>query len=328
MSTQVRGSDASVLVYHETAFGADPDPANARKVYFSSCGLKAEQNQLDDDTMSSGRGTRRSGRGNLNVSGNLNVTMAPEHIGFWLKHLLGAPTTTGTEAPYTHVFVPTDLPVGFRVETDWTSAIASKVNAYKGLRINSGSLTLPQEGFAKLNMSLLGKSHAVITAPLDGTPTDPGHEGFVGFEAIIKHGGTQVGGITSMTLEVNNNLTSDVYCFPAAGETAGERFSLAEDKVMISGTLETVFKDFTFIDLGIAGTETTFEVVYTRGTGAGTAGNEYLSFLIDHCDVPLQTQTIETQAGLKASIPFKAFASGSDMGLAVTLKNAIAAADL
>jgi len=327
MSTQVRGSDASVLVYDESVFGADPGVPAAKKVYFSSCGLKAEQNQIDDDTMSSGRGTRRSGRGNINVSGNLNVTMAPEHIGFWLKHLLGTPATTGA-GPYEHVFVPGDLPPGFRVETDWTSAIASKVNAYKGLRINSGSLTLPQEGFAKLNMSLLGKSHAVITAPLDDTPTDPGHEGLVGFEAIIKHGGARVGGVTSMSVEVNNNLGSDVYCFPATGETAGERFSLAEDKVVISGTLETVFQDFTFIDLGIAGTETTFEVVYTRGTGDGTAGNETISFLIDHADVPLMTQTIETQAGLKASIPFKAFASGTDMGLVVTLNNAIAAADL
>lgn len=328
MSTQIRGSQTSILVYDETVLGADPDPANGRIVYYSPpMGLKAEQNQLEDDTMSSGRGKRRDARGNLNVSGPLNCTMAPQHLGFWLRHLLGEPVTT-LAGPYKHVFVPKALPPGFRVETDWTAAVAGKVDAFKGLRINSASLALNQEGFAKLNMSLLGKSHSRIAAPLDATPTDPGHVGMTGFSAIIKHAGSQVGGIMSMSLEVNNNLSSDVYCFPDTGETAGQRHSLAEDKVMISGTLETVFQDFTFLDLALARTETTFEVIYTFGDGGGTLGNERISFLIDHADLSVLTQPVETQAGIKASIPFKAFSSGSDMGLKVTMDTPLAAAEL
>lgn len=322
--SQVSGYDASVLVYDESEFGVDPDPANAKIVYFTNFGLTAKQNRVPDPTLRAGRGRRRSARGNVDVSGPMTVVLAPEHLGFWLKHLLGAPVTTGASAPYTHVFVPKPLPPGFRIENNWTDRIANKVDAYKGLRMASGQLTLPQEGYPTLAGNLFGKSYSVITAPLDDSPEDPGHEGFTGFEMVVKHDGVQIGGVLSLSFQVDNEIESGVYCYPGPGEQPGSRFSLAEGFCVISGTLEVVFQDFTWIDLGIAGTETTLEAVFTRGTGAGTAGNETASFLVDHCDIPLQTQAIDTRSGLRSSIPFEAFADGSDMGLKVTLKNALA----
>lgn len=325
---QVSGSDVVVALYHETAWGVDPGTPDGRKAYFTALNVAASQNMIDDATISGGRGTRRSGRGNLDVAGNIDMVIAPTQIGFFLKHLLGTPTTTGASAPYTHTFKPTTLPAGFIIEKDWTSKIASKVERFNGCRIASAQFNFPQEGFATASFSIAGQRYSINAAALDATLTDPGHTGFSGFQGIVKRGGSQIGGVMSMQLGVENNMDTSIYTFPANGGTAGRRGALPEGRCKIRGTLEMIFEDFTLVDLALAGTETTAEVIYTHGTGAGTAGNESLSFLIDHLDIPLTSPSIETESGLKISVPFSGFASGADMGLLVTLKNALAAADL
>jgi hypothetical protein len=326
--TQVSGSNIVVACYDETVWGADPSPANGHLVYLSSLGLRAAQNRVDDPTITGGRGARRSGRGNIDVSGGLSVAIAPENIGRWLLHLLGAPTTVGTEAPYTHTFVPTTLPAGFTLEKDFTAEIASKVERFNGCRILSATFNCPQEGIQTLDMQIAGRKRTINAAVLDATLGDPGHDAFSGFEGIVKVGGTQTGGIISANFTIANNIDDQLYTFPGTGETAGLRFSLAEGRCMISGTLETVFQDFTLVDLAAAGTETTIQLLWSRGTGLGAAANESLSLLLDHADLELVSPALETEAGLRVSYGFRAFASGSDEGLEVTLKNAVAGADL
>lgn len=132
----------------------------------------------------------------------------------------------------------------------------------------------------------------------------------------------------SASLSIENGMDTSLYTFPATGATAGERGALPEGLARITGSLETVFEDFTTLDLAKAGTDTTFEWIYQTGTGIGTAGNEYLSFLVNHSDIMLASPPIETASGLKVTYNFNAFASGADMGLLVTLKNAVAAAAL
>lgn len=325
---QISGSDIAALLYHETAAGVDPGTPAARVAYFTSLGLKASRGQIEDDTITNGRGVQRPARGNLDVSGDFSAILAPETAGFFLSHLLGTPTTTGVATPYTHVFKPAALPPGFRLEKDYNSVVADKVEVYKGLRITSAAFDFAQEGFARASYSCAGLTYGIIADPLDDTPTDQGHSGFSGFNGIVKVSGTQVGYILSMKLNVENNIDTSLYTFPAAAQDPGVRHSLAEGRCKISGTIETVFEDFTLVDLANAGTATSFEMAYALGTGAGTAGNEALAFAIANADIPLTTPSLETEAGLKLSIPFQGFVSGADLGLEVTLKNALAAADL
>lgn len=325
---QISGSDIVVAVYDEATFGVDPGTPAGQKVYYTSLNVAANQGQVDDATISGGRGVRRSGRGNVDVSGSMGIVVAPENVGRWLKHILGTPVTTGASTPYTHTYIPKALPAGFIIEKDYTSKLASKIERFNGCRIASANFNFPQEGFATCDLTISGKRYSINAAVLDASLTDPGHNGLTGFKGVVSRAGTQLGGITSMSLTVDNSMDTGIYAFPGTGETAGERFSLPEGRAMISGTIEAVFQDFTLIDLALAGTETSFKILYTTGTGAGTAGNESLSIEIDHADIPLASPSIETESGLKVSIPFKGFASGADLGLEVILKNAVAAADL
>jgi hypothetical protein len=228
---QISGSDIQVLLYHESAWGVDPGTPAAQIAYIQSLGLTANQNLVTSEVISGGRGVRRPGAGNLSVAGAIRTEVAPENIGFWLSHLLGAPTTTGVSAPYTHGFVPDALPAGFRVEKDYTAALASKVERFRGCRISSATFTLPQEGFVTAEFQIAGKDHAIITAPLDAAPADPGHAGFTGFEGTVKQGGSPLGYVMSGSLTIDNSLRTDMFVI-GGGELYALALPLAEELVL------------------------------------------------------------------------------------------------
>jgi hypothetical protein len=317
----------------ETAYGALPQTPVGRKCYISTFELVSSQNQLVSPIISGGRGKRMPSQGNIAVAGTVNTTIAPETMGFWLKHALGAPVTTGTgepaAAPWTHTFRPKALPVGFWAAKDYETKLADKVELFNGCRIASMDMAFPQEGPATFAMQILGKSHSIITAPPDASIDDPGHNEFSGFEGIVKIGGTQVGGVTSLTLRLDNEMPGGPYVFPATGASPGYRGSNPEGQAAISGTIETVFEDFSLFDAALASTDTTFEVILSRGDGDGTVGDEKVSFLIDHSLIARASPPLNTASGMLVSLSFNGFASGAtDMGLVVVLLNSIAAAAL
>lgn len=328
--TQVAGVNVVVAAYQETAFGVNPSPTpSGRIVYFKSLGLTASQNMIESEIMRAGRGMPRSSRGNIAVSGPLETTLAPQSVGFWLKQILGGVATAGAAAPYTHTFKPDTLPAGFVIERDFRTVIANKVDRFNGLKVSSATFNFPQEGAASVSMQLEGKKYTIDTAPLDATLDDPGHTEWSGFQGIVKRGGTQIGGILSATLKVENELDGNTYCFPGAGETPGQRFGLREGRSKISGTIDTVFENFSLIDLALAGTATGFHWLYTFGAGTGaTVGNESLSFEVTDCELALQTPPIDTPSGMRVSFNYMGFLSGTDLGLEVVLKNTIAGASL
>lgn len=325
---QLSGTDIAVGLYQEATFGVDPVSPNGRRCYFSSFGVAASQNEIEDPVMRAGRGSSRPVKGNIAVAGTIATTLAPQSAGFWLKQILGDVATTGASSPYTHTFKPGALPPGFIAEKDYTSKIASKVERFNGLRVSSAEFGFVQEGPITLSMNVEGKRYSINAAPLDATLTDPGHRGWAGFNGVVKRGGSVIGGVRGATMTVENNLATDIYCYPDTGETPGQRFSLAEGQARISGSIDLVFQDFTLIDLAAADTATSFEWTYTFGTGAGTATNEAIKFSLNYCSLPLNSPAIETPSGMQITVPFTAFTEGADLGLIVELKNAIAGADL
>ena len=200
---------------------------------------------------------------------------------------------------------------------------------FNGLRISSAELKFGQEGFATLSMQVLGQRHTINAAVLDATLDDPGHTGWAGFNGIIKKAGTQIGGITELTIKIDNNMPGGPYTFPASGGTAGVRYSNPEGRASISGSITTVFEDFTLLDAAIAGTDTSFTAELAFGTGAGSAGNEKCTFTVDHSLIARRSPPLDTEAGLILPLDFSGYASGApDMGLVVTLINAISGANL
>lgn len=330
--SQIQGHQIPIVLYDESSYGADPSPSpgDGKLLYFTTDGVNYSQNLLNSDIIRSSRGAQRPVLGNVDLNGSsINTTMAAESIGWWLKHLHGAPASTGASAPYTHVFTPGDLPVGFTVEKDFTAAIASHVERYNGMRISQAAFTISQEGVQAINFSLAGKKHHVATSVLDDAPTDPGHTEFQGHEVIMKAGGTQAAGIISASCTVANGIDGGPYTLPASGEEAGLRYDNAEGECRVTGSFTAVFSDATWINAAKAGTPQTLEFEWTKGLGDGSApGHEKLTLKIVDCLLTPRGPVIESKGGMEVSFDFTAYEDGSDLGIEWTYLCALDAAAL
>lgn len=319
MPSQVSGSDIVVALYDEAEYGVTPDTPAGRAVCFSSFNLQPNEELLTDDTIcaSNGRGVPRPGRGGVAPGGSVRVAVAPEHVGFWLRHLLGEPVTTGA-GPYTHVFTPGDLPVGFIAEKDYTAKIASKVERFTGLKIDGATFSFPAKGYVTADYTLMGKGHLIASAPLDASlDAVPGHTPFSNAHLTVQEGGSDLCQAVSGSLSIANNLDGDNYTLCSGGT----RYAIGAGEVAISGSLDLVFESFDQLDKAYAATETTVRFAATNGANS-------LTFLVNHADLTRMSPPIETKRGINITLSFTGFASGADVGLLATLVNSVAGADL
>ena len=322
----VLGSDIRVALYDESTYKSTSGATNGMIAYYSECSLAASRNNIQPNTISADRSRPRPGAGNLDVSGNLNVEMAPETIGFYLRHILGAPVTSGSSAPYTHTFRPKALPTGLLVERSWiTAGIASKVEHFLGNRVSQATIDIPQEGAATLSLQLQGAKYAIATAALDATLADPGHTGWFAPDCAVLVGGSSVTTVKSVQFTINNNLDGGRYAIGSSGE----RLDMPEGFADVSGSVTAIVDTTLFsayIDKAVARTDTPLEVTLTFGAGTGaSAGNEKLSLKLDHAQIELATPPISSPGGLEVTFNFTGYKSGAtDKGFVAVLLTPLA----
>jgi len=318
----VRGQDTQVLLYDESAYNTEPGVPSAILAYFTSMGLSAEQSNINDDSITTHRTRQEPARGNINPSGALACVVAAENIGFLMRHAMGAVATSGTD-PYSHVLTPGALPVGMHVEKDYGSKItgAGRVERFGGVRVNSMGLEFPTEGFVTANFDLIGASHSLESSALDASPTDLGHTGFTIFDGAIEEGGSAIAIVENASINLSNNLDGSGYVIGSAGE----RVCMPEGFAEISGSLTAHFKDAALLTKAVNGAESSLKITLSRGDGLGSAGNESIEFFVNHLKYDRASPSIDGPNGIKVSLNFTAFRSGSDLGFQVTLKNALSA---
>jgi hypothetical protein len=95
----VLGSAVRVALYDEVTYKTSAGLTLGMLGYFTECGLAAQRNAVQSNTISASRSRSQPGAGNLDISGSYNMELAPQHVGFFLRHILGAPTTTGGIGP-------------------------------------------------------------------------------------------------------------------------------------------------------------------------------------------------------------------------------------
>lgn len=321
----VLGSAVKVAVYDEVTFKSKASVTKGMLAYFTECSVAASRNDVQPNTISADRSRPKAGAGNVDVSGNLNVEMAPEHVGFYLRHVLGAPVTTGASAPYTHTFRPKALPVGLIVEKDWTANIASKVEQFLGCRVSQATIDIPQEGAATLSLQLQGANYTIGTAPIDPSLGDTGHTGWFAPDCAVLLAGSAVTNVKSVQFTINNNLDGGRYTLG----TSGERIDLPEGFADVTGQVTAIVDTTLFsayIDKATARTDTPLEVTLTFGAGTGaSAGNEKLSLKLDHATIALATPPINSPGGTEVTFTFTGFKSGAtDKGLVAVLLSPLA----
>ncbi len=318
---QARGSQATIALFEEDVFGADPTTPDGQKVYVTSFGLAKQQNRIDSNTLTNSRGRAEPMLGNVNVSGALAMELGAESLGTIMKHAMGTNVTTGA-GPYVHTMTIGDLPLGLTMEVDYGAEISGsgRYVKYNGCRVNQASFEFPQEGACTASFDMVGTQATPAAAALDATLTDAGHTTFSSFSATIEEGGASIATVKSVSLTVANDLSQDSYVIGSGGV----RTALPEQFSSVSGTLTAVFDDPALMNKALNDTQSSLKVTVSRGDGLGSAGNESIEFLVQQMKYEPTTPSVSGPGGIEISLPFKAYKVGADLGLQVIVKNAVA----
>lgn len=325
----VTGALSKVIGWTETTWNVTPGSPNARRIPLVTFGVTDKTDRETDPTLSGFRGQQRSTEGKTDVGGAINVVAAPEDIGFWLAHTIGVPATTGS-GPYEHVFAvdPTGsgaLPPGMGFEVDYGAGIsgAGRYIVYSGCRVKALKMSVPANGNITMQVDVVGAGvDADNVATLDGTPTDTGHNAWKAQKAtwVFDEGALQVC-LESCELTIDNDLDVDRYC---VGHD-GIRHDLPEGQFICSGSGVAYFDTAALLNKAAADTDAELVITLTKGTGAGTAGNEELEISIPALVFGREKPAIDGPRGLKQNFTFTTHRTTGEIGITATLKNALAA---
>lgn len=318
---QARGSQTTIAIYEESTYKTTPGTPSGQKLYVTSCGVQAQQNRINPNTLTGSRERGAPDAGNINVSGAIAMELGAESIGTLLKHALGSNSSSGV-GPYTHVLTLGDLPVGLIVEKDFGSNISGsgRFQYYNGSRIARAAFNFPQEGYCTANFDIIGAKETLASAALDASLTDNGHTSFSAFSASIEEGGASIATVTQCSINLDNELDESVFCVGGAGE----RSALPEGFATVSGSITALFDSAALLTKAVNGTESSLKVTLSRGTGLGSAGNESIEFFVQQLVYERVSPPIEGPGGILITLPFKAYYSSPDSALKITLKNAVA----
>jgi hypothetical protein len=143
------------------------------------------------------------------------------------------------------------------------------------------------------------------TTPLDASVTDPGHTPFDGFSiSYIKEGGSTIAIVSSIdALSIENNLDGGNYVIGGGGR----RRSIPAGSIRVSGTLNALFESMDVYHKASRYAESSLEIYYKLGTGAGTAGNEQLKIYIPELVYAPNSPEVPGPQGIMVKLPFEAY---------------------
>ncbi len=186
-----------------------------------------------------------------------------------------------SETVYSTVFTGgTTMPTGgLSFEKSVKGGDADMFVQFRGGRVDSLDLTIPQEGAVQAAWNLLFKDSVKSSSSGAGTVAYIAEEPVTGYEAFISfNAGQTTRPVRSASLKIGNSLEADVYC---VGERT--RREIPEKDRECSGSLDVYFQDSTEYDIfkneTVVNTQISFnrkgeflkfEFPETKFTGSGT----------------------------------------------------------
>jgi hypothetical protein len=304
------GANAQLLGKFESAYGTTPS-GNFIKFPFVSSEIGSEQGLIASDLLGQGRDPAQPIRDVIRVTGDVVVPVDVRNFGHWLKALLGAPTSTGSDpGPYTHTFESgaASLPSA-SLEVGMPDIPAYFMNA--GVRVNSMQLSFARSGAANATLNCIAQGETRNGSSGGGTPTSATLTRFNQFQGSIKKDGSQLGNVTGAQLTYTNNLES-IETIRSDGKIDGADPTIAA----LTGTIDVRFADTALIDAATSNTPVELAFGYTIDA------DTHLIFTAHEVYLPKPKLAISGPGGVQASFNWQAANNtGAGCMLTVELKN-------
>lgn len=308
---RAKGAKSQLLLCYETAYNTTPETPTAIKLPIINSSLKSTQNLIESAVIIGRRDPVMPARGNVDVAGSIEIPVDEVGIGYWLKLLFGAPTTTGASNPYTHVFKIGDTQPSAVLEQGFTDIDVYEL--FNGVKVSKFSISFGGDGELTAKIDVIGGKETIGATSVDETPTTITITKLGNFQASLKEGGSAIATVLSVDVNIDFGLDGDTYAIGGGGF----RTSIEEGLVQISGTLKAFFENTTLLNKAIAGTESSLEITLTNSTHSLTIKLPELIF-------ERNSPSIDGPKGVNIDLPYKAYFDNDagDSSAIVTLVNA------
>lgn len=251
-----------LLLDFEVTFKTSPASPTAISLPFNTCDLKETQQPQQSKIIGAGRHSAKPYYGNKSVAGNLTGPIDLIAIGYVLKMVFGAPTTTGSEPTYTHTFKVGASTPSFLLEKGWPSD--SKYYLYNGCKAGGFSINFGGNGELIYTVPIIGAKETYWATPYQVTPTTDVSKPATllhNCDAVVSEGGTQSTTLEECSFDFKNN--------PEMGyglSGGGEATAAGEGVPDVSCKVKGMFDGDTLIAKGRTHVKSSLGVVLTSGT--------------------------------------------------------------
>lgn len=298
----VSNANAQLLLDFETAFKTSPLAPAAIKLPFNTCDLKVDQKPQSSIILGSGRHAGKPFYGNKPVTGNLTGPIDLIAIGYILKMVFGAPTTTGVESPYTHTFKVGAITPSFLLEKGWPAD--SKYYLYNGCKAAGLNIGFGGNGELRYTVPIIGAKETYSgDASYQETPTTDVSSPatiFHNCDAAAREGGSLIDTLEEISFNFQNNT---VMGFGLDG--TGEGTHSAEGNPLIDGRIKGMFDVDTIISKGRDHTKSSLSVECASGAYS-------LSFLCSELEYSQESPSITGPGGSYLDLSFIGYYYNSD----------------
>lgn len=329
MSTQsvARGRNAtSFRRAFEASFGVTPADGHFVGRFYTN-GLQETRGLSDDpvlgEALDNPRDSARLSEDLPDVGGDLVVPLCLNQIGDDLRAVFGVPTSTGS-GPYTHVFASgADVLPTFSAE--WIrrmNGATPVIQRFTGLGVNTATLTAATaRGPGRMSLGLIGRAQlAHASAYTDSTPVDRA------FVPILSRPALRIDGTLASvqscevtlpnTLTPRNDLDGTEYITGLEAGAGGPSLSLTAR-----------YRDETYLDLGLNGTEMAVALTWTVPNGISSGVNGTLTLAFPRVRIERRGAPIEGPDGADLTFSAMALQSADAPAVTATLVNGLAGSE-
>lgn len=265
--------------------------------------ISLSQDLVESRVLAGDRNSREPAPNEKAVGGGVTFQPDVRSIGFILKHLFGAVTTTPDDPSVglnTHEFEVGDLPVGALTIEKFMPQIPAALRAF-GCRINGMSFDVGTGGLLEGTLDIMGIDEVlpVPTTPLDATPLQYAIQGFRLPSVVLSEGGSGIAIATRFSFDLTNNIEG-IRTIGNQGRFA----DLPEGIFGASGTLAVLFENLTLYNKALNNTTSALAITFPS---PATPAGQTLQFLFDEVKYSVSSPGIPGPGGIIAELNWRAF---------------------
>lgn len=290
---QAQGSRHSISYVNEVTFGTTPGTPSMLELRNTGTTLKATKDAFVSEEIRNDRQIVDMRHGLKKIGGDINFELCYGAFDDFLEAaLFGSWSTNVLKAGTTAKF--------FSIERAF--ADVSEYHLFTGCMVNTFSLNIQPNAMVTGTFGIVGKNVTIGSSAADASVTAAAtHPPFDGFTGTISEGGSSVDNVTSLTLELNNNLN------PAFVIGSDVTPQILAGRSILTGTLQAFFESEALLNKFLNETESSISV-----TLEGISGGDH-TILIPRIKYTAGDVDVTTaDDGLLISLPFQAMRDSSE----------------